>query len=93
MRALGELFPKAKFIQLVRHPGDFVRSGIRRKYYSGNENDDSRITPLINDQYNNKIIPKVYVKILVLLIILFLYLAVYLLANMVQCQMNLMIYP
>ena len=52
MRALGELFPKAKFIQLVRHPGDFVRSGIRRKYYSGNENDDSRITPLVNDQYN-----------------------------------------
>ena len=30
--ALAELFPKAKFIQLVRHPGDFVRSGIRRKY-------------------------------------------------------------
>ena len=51
MGALGELFPKAKFIQIVRHPGDFVRSGIRRKYYSGNENDDSRITPLINDKY------------------------------------------
>ena len=51
MGALGELFPKAKFIQIVRHPGDFVRSGIRRKYYSGNENDDCRITPLINDKY------------------------------------------
>ena len=51
MGALAELFPKAKFIQIVRHPGDFVRSGIRRKYYSGNENDDSRITPLINDKY------------------------------------------
>ena len=43
--ALNNLFPKAKFIHLVRHPGDFVRSGIRRKYYSGNENDDSRIKP------------------------------------------------
>ena len=52
MSVLGELFPKAKFIQLVRHPGDFVRSGIRRKYYSGNENDDSRITPLVHDRYN-----------------------------------------
>ena len=60
MRALGELFPKAKFIQLVRHPGDFVRSGIRREYYIRNENDDSRITPLADDEiysscsvYNN----------------------------------------
>ena len=52
MSALGELFPKAKFIQLVRHPGDFVRSGIRRKYYFGNENDDSRIMPLVHDRYN-----------------------------------------
>lgn len=54
MGALGEIFPKAKFIQIVRHPGDFVRSGIRRKYYSGNENDDSRITPQINDRYNKE---------------------------------------
>ena len=53
MGTLSELFPKAKFIQLVRHPGDFVRSGIRRKYYSGNENDDGRITPLIDDKYYN----------------------------------------
>ena len=48
--ALNKLFPKAKFIHLVRHPGDFVRSGIRRKYYSGNENDDSRIKPQANEK-------------------------------------------
>ena len=48
--ALNKLFPKAKFIHLVRHPGDFVRSGIRRKYYSGNENDDSRIKPQENEK-------------------------------------------
>ena len=48
--ALSKLFPKSKFIHLVRHPGDFVRSGIRREYYRGNENDDSRITPLTDDE-------------------------------------------
>ena len=48
--ALSKLFPKSKFIHLVRHPGDFVRSGIRRKYYRGNENDDSRITPLADEE-------------------------------------------
>ena len=48
--ALSKLFPKSKFIHLVRHPGDFVRSGIRREYYRGNENDDSRITPLADDE-------------------------------------------
>ena len=48
--ALNKLFSKAKFIHLVRHPGDFVRSGIRRKYYSGNEHDDSRIKPQANEK-------------------------------------------
>lgn len=54
MVALGDLFPKAKFIHLVRHPGAFVRSCIRRNYYNGNENDDGRITPLKSDSvYDN----------------------------------------
>ena len=52
--ALDKLFPKAKFIHLVRHPGDFVRSGIRRKYYNGNENDDSRIHPKKNEKAFSK---------------------------------------
>ena len=43
---ISKVFPEAVFIQLVRHPGDFVRSGIRRKWYSGShEHDLGRILP------------------------------------------------
>ena len=49
MDALIAIFPKAKFIHLIRHPGSFVRSGIRRNYYQGHDNDDGRISPLPND--------------------------------------------
>jgi len=45
MDAIAEIFPKAKFIHMIRHPGAFVRSGLRRNYYTGNENDDGRLTP------------------------------------------------
>jgi len=31
--ALAELFPKAKFIHIVRHPGDFIRSSIRKGWH------------------------------------------------------------
>lgn len=31
--ALADLLPNAKFIHLVRDPADFVRSGMRRRYY------------------------------------------------------------
>lgn len=49
---LNELFPKAKFIHLIRDPRDFVRSGIRRKWYSGQHLwDMGRIKPL-NDSIN-----------------------------------------
>jgi hypothetical protein len=41
--AILDLMPKTKFIHLIRHPGDFVRSGIRRKYYNGHDYDDGRI--------------------------------------------------
>mgnify|MGYP006410170975 FL=1 len=49
MESLSDLFPRAKFIHLIRHPGAFVRSGIRRNYYKSNENDDARLTPLRSD--------------------------------------------
>ncbi len=45
-RHLSELFPRSKFIHLVRHPGDFVRSGALRNYYAGGYHDMGRITPL-----------------------------------------------
>ncbi len=54
MVGLAELFPKAKFIHLIRHPGAFVRSGIRRKYYNGNENDDGRLAPLKLDPFYSR---------------------------------------
>ena len=44
---LASTFMQAKFIHLVRHPGAFVRSAIRRGYYSGRGQwDEGRITPL-----------------------------------------------
>jgi hypothetical protein len=43
---LAELFPDAKFVHLFRHPGEFVRSGIRRDYYTPQNIDDiKRIIP------------------------------------------------
>ncbi|MCK5343738.1 MAG: hypothetical protein KAR20_10055, partial [Candidatus Heimdallarchaeota archaeon] len=48
--AIYDLMPGSKFIHLVRHPGDFVRSGIRRKYYSGHDYDDGRLTPIPGSQ-------------------------------------------
>ena len=42
-----DLFPDAKFVHLYRHPGEFVRSGINRFYYTNTKNDDTkRIVPL-----------------------------------------------
>ncbi|MBX3441649.1 MAG: sulfotransferase [Planctomyces sp.] len=43
-------FPNSKYVHLYRHPGDVVRSGIRRGYYTGNSNWDlARITPREDD--------------------------------------------
>ncbi len=42
---LVSYYPKAKFIHLVRHPCDFVRSGMRRKYYADHPWDFVRIAP------------------------------------------------
>jgi|SRR6056297_2128038 len=48
---LIELFPDAKFVHLYRHPGEFVRSAIRRNYYTDNNPDDlKRIIPLDNPE-------------------------------------------
>lgn len=44
---LADLFPDAKFVHVYRHPGEFVRSGIRRNYYTEHNFDDiKRITPI-----------------------------------------------
>jgi len=48
---LIELFPDAKFVHLYRHPGEFVRSAIRRNYYTKNNPDNlKRIAPMDDRQ-------------------------------------------
>jgi hypothetical protein len=41
--ALKQVYPKAKFIQLVRHPGHFVRSVLSRGWYQGARHDVGRL--------------------------------------------------
>lgn len=43
---LAELFPRARFVHLVRHPGSFVRSAICGRYYEGQYSDIGRIRPV-----------------------------------------------
>ncbi|MCB9208121.1 MAG: sulfotransferase [Ignavibacteriales bacterium] len=43
---LAELYPNSKFIHLIRHPGDFVKSGIARNWYKGKDSHNlGRILP------------------------------------------------
>jgi hypothetical protein len=45
--AIRALIPGAKFVHLHRHPGEFVRSGIRRRWYvERSDHDLGRIRPL-----------------------------------------------
>jgi len=41
--AIQAVYPRSRFIHLVRHPGDFVRSGLRRGWYQGAAHDEGRI--------------------------------------------------
>lgn len=54
--AISEIFPGAKFIHLNRHPGEFVRSAMRRNFYNTTD-DIKRIVPVETDpaheQWNN----------------------------------------
>lgn len=40
---LYQLFPNAKFVHLYRHPGEFVRSGIRREWYIGDNEINNKL--------------------------------------------------
>ncbi|MDU9050280.1 MAG: sulfotransferase [Candidatus Electrothrix sp. Rat3] len=46
---LVKYYPGAKFIHLVRHPCDFVRSGMRRDYYKNHPWDFVRMSPQQDD--------------------------------------------
>lgn len=56
---IKEFIPNAKFVYLYRHPGEFVRSGIRRKWYSGTHaHDVGRIVALDSEMmYWNELNP------------------------------------
>lgn len=41
--AIERVYPRARYVHLVRHPGDFVRSGLRREWYNGALHDGGRI--------------------------------------------------
>lgn len=43
--AIADLCPNARFIHLIRHPADFVRSGMRRGYYDENIMQYQRLYP------------------------------------------------
>jgi hypothetical protein len=49
---LCSLFPQSRFVHLVRHPGAFVRSAVRWKYYEGSYTDIGRIRPYAGPVYN-----------------------------------------
>ena len=52
--AIKLMFPNAKFVYLHRHPGEFIRSGIRRGYYKSNSvHESGRLSPLENTMYFN----------------------------------------
>lgn len=47
-----ELFPNAKFVFIHRHPGEVVRSGIRRSWYRAEKQSElNRIVPLKGEPY------------------------------------------
>jgi len=48
--AIFSLFPDTKFVHLNRHPGEFVKSALRRKFYN-NVDDIKRIVPVEDNRY------------------------------------------
>ena len=50
-QVIFDAIPNVKFIHLVRHHYDVVRSGMRRRWYDGHKFDASRITPLKDSRF------------------------------------------
>jgi hypothetical protein len=52
---ISQICPSSRFIHLVRHPGDVVRSGMRRKWYEKNGRlDRYRIFPSPDDPFSRR---------------------------------------
>ncbi|OGQ53062.1 MAG: hypothetical protein A3J24_05060 [Deltaproteobacteria bacterium RIFCSPLOWO2_02_FULL_53_8] len=43
--AIARAIPSARFLHMVRHPADVIRSGMRRGWYGGISSDSTRIVP------------------------------------------------
>ncbi|MDQ7047716.1 MAG: sulfotransferase [Sulfurovum sp.] len=53
--AIKYIFPNAKFVHVYRHPGEFIRSGIRRGYYKSESiHETGRLVPLEDSSYYTK---------------------------------------
>jgi len=48
---IAKVVKNVKFIHLVRHPTEVIRSGMRRGWYSGHPADGSRVTPLPDSSF------------------------------------------
>ncbi len=61
--ALSEIFPNSKFVHLYRHPGEFVRSGLRRNWYKEDSNLNQKLITPTNkmnlDWHNSDSITKI----------------------------------
>lgn len=51
---LAEMLPRARFLFTYRHPGDVIRSGMRRRWYEAHPGDPSRIVPRPDDPASEK---------------------------------------
>jgi hypothetical protein len=49
--AIRGVYPNARYIHLVRHPGNFVRSGLRRGWYNRQRHDVGRIRHTDSEQW------------------------------------------
>ena len=46
---IAELLPNSKFLHIHRHPGEVVRSGMRRRWFFDNPLDKFRAVPVTSD--------------------------------------------
>ncbi|MCR4317845.1 MAG: sulfotransferase [Planctomycetes bacterium] len=53
-RAISSVYPRSKFIHLLRSPVDVVTSGMRRGWYDGNQWDSRRIVPRTGTMFHSR---------------------------------------
>lgn len=51
---IAQLLPNSKFLHIHRHPGEVVRSGMRRRWYLNNPLDKYRAVPVPSDPASSK---------------------------------------